>query len=90
MSWKSIRFSIYAIVLMSALLFGIVFLFGFNAVLGIIGIVIWIVVPGVMRRKALNEASGVVDRVLAKYITPVVATLLAALTITLIATGVLF
>ena len=81
MSWKSIMLSIFTIVLMSALLFGVLFLFRIYFVLGIIGIVVWIIVPGVLRRKAIKEASGILDTILAKYITPVLATLLAFATI---------
>lgn len=54
-------------------LFGIVFLFGINIALGIVGIVVWLFIPTMMRSKALDAANGPIDKVIAKYILPVVA-----------------
>lgn len=76
MSWKSIRFSIYTILLFCGLLVGIVYLFRIETILGIIGIVLLLVFPGMLYRKAISEASGVVDRLLAKFITPVLVAVL--------------
>ena len=70
MSWKSIVYSIFAILSGGALLFLDVILFGFNAILGIIGIILLLVVPGALLNKAKNKADGVLDRILAKYIAP--------------------
>ena len=76
MSWKSIRFSIYTIILYCVLLFGVAFLFSINVVLGFVGVVLWIVIPMKIRNKAVDEASGVFDKILAKYIVPIIAALL--------------
>ena len=72
MSGKSIRFSIYSIVLFVAVIFGIVFLFKFNILAGIAGIFL-LFIPAKLQRIALEEASGTFDKILAKYIMPVLA-----------------
>ena len=71
MSIKSIVYSILAILLAGGLLFLDVILFGIQAILGIIGIVLILVVPGALLKKARNEASGFLDRVIARLIAPV-------------------
>ena len=76
MSWKSIRFSIYTILLFCGLLVGIVFLWNIYFVLGIVGIVLLLVFPGMLMRKAIREASGFFDTLFAKYITPGAAAVL--------------
>lgn len=81
MSFKSILLSILTLVFMVGGLFGIVFLFGINVALGIVGIVAWLFIPTMMRGKALDAANGPIDRVIAKYILPVVAAVLTIGTI---------
>lgn len=70
MSWKSIGLSILAIVVTIGLLFATTFLFMLNTVLGIIGIVILIVIPQILMRKARDEATGIIDKIIAKFIMP--------------------
>ena len=80
MSGKSIRFSIYSIVTFAALLVGIVFLFKFNILIGFAGIVL-LLIPAKLQRVALEESSGTFDKVLAKYIVPVLAVAITVLAI---------
>ena len=81
MSGKSILYSVLAVVLASGLLFADVFLFGLNAVLGIVGIVLILVIPGVLIRKAINEANGVLDKIIAKFIAPILIVIAGFFTI---------
>ncbi|MCH5153551.1 MAG: hypothetical protein J1F68_06345 [Clostridiales bacterium] len=71
MSIKSILYSVFAVLLAGGLLLLDVFLFGVQTILGIIGIVLILVVPGAMIRKANSEASGVLDKIIAKFIAPI-------------------
>lgn len=71
MSGKSIVYSVLAILSGGGLLFLDVVLFGIQTILGIIGIVLTAIVPGTLLRKAKNEASGVLDRILAVFIAPI-------------------
>lgn len=73
---KSIILSIIAIALMVGLLFFDMFLFGIDITLGIIGIIVWIVVPGIFWRKADNSADGLVSKLLTKYVFPSLAALI--------------
>ena len=85
MSWKSIRFSIYAVILFAGLLVGIVFLFKFHILLGIAGVVL-LLIPAKLQRVAVGEASGRVDKIIAKFVVPglaVLITLFAILSIAL-------
>lgn len=84
MSWKSMGLSILSFVLTIGLLFGTTFLFMLNIVLGIIGIVLLIVIPLVIRNKALWAATGVVDKVFAKYLIPIVTVIMAAMSVMMI------
>ena len=70
MSLKSIIFSILAVLSGGALLFVDAILFGINTLLGIGGIVLLLVVPGALLKKAKEEADGVLDSILAKFIAP--------------------
>lgn len=58
--------------LFGGLFFGMFVLFGFNAALGVIGLIAWLAVPAILRSKALDAASGHGDRILAKFIVPLV------------------
>ena len=71
MSLKSILYSVLAVLLAGGLLVLDVVLFGIQTILGIIGIVLILVVPGALLRKAIREASGVLDRIIAKFIAPI-------------------
>lgn len=84
MSWKSIGLSILSLVITIGLLFGTTFLFMIHYVLGIIGIILLIVVPLGIRHKALGEASGIIDKVIAKYIMPAATVIIAAIAVMII------
>ena len=71
MSKKSILCSFFAVLLAGGLLLLDVFLFGVQTILGIIGIVLILVIPGALIRKANYEASGVLDKIIAKFIAPI-------------------
>lgn len=81
MSWKSIILSILSLIITIGLLFATMFLFNVQIILGIIGIVLLIVLPLIIRYKALDAASGVVDRVFAKYIIPVATVIMGTMTV---------
>lgn len=74
---KSILLSILAIVIYVGLLFGAIMLFSIDIVLGIIGLVVWIVVSGIFWRKATDAADGLISGLLVKYIFPIIGALLA-------------
>lgn len=84
MSWKSLGFSIFTFVLTIGLLFVATFLFMVGPVLGIIGIVILIIVPQIMMRKALNMATGIIDIVVAKYIMPIAIIIVGSMAVMMI------
>ena len=71
MSGKSILYSVLAILSGGGLLFLDVILFGIQTILGIIGVILTLIIPGALLTKAKNEASGVLDRILAKFIAPI-------------------
>ena len=81
MSWKSFKFSLLAILLTAVLLFGDTFLFRINTVLGIVGIVLLLIVPGVFLRKAVRNASGAIDKLFAKVIAPLLILVVGFFTI---------
>ena len=70
MSWRSIKYSILAVVLTAALLVGDTFLFGIETILGIIGIVLILIVPGALLRKADRNANGPLDKLFSRLIAP--------------------
>ena len=80
MSWKSLRFSLYAVVLFAAVMVGIVFLFKTHFLMVLIGVVA-LIFPAKLQRVALDEASGTIDKVIAKYVVPALAILLTFFTI---------
>ena len=85
MNWKSVRFSIYSIILFIAVLGGIIFLFKTHFLMVLIGVVA-LILPAMLQRKALDEASGTFDKILAKYIVPalaIIATLFVILALAL-------
>ena len=71
MSKKSILYSILAILSGGGMIFADILLFGIETILGIIGIVLTLILPGIFMRKAISHAEGIFDRLLAKLITPV-------------------
>ena len=71
-SGKSIRFSIYSVLLTIAVLIGCVFLFKVHFLMVLIGVVC-LLFPAKLQRIALDEASGTIDKVIAKYIVPALA-----------------
>ncbi|MBR4745285.1 MAG: hypothetical protein IK070_01065 [Clostridia bacterium] len=80
MNWKSLRFSLYAVLLFAAIMVGIVFLFKTHFLMVLIGVVA-LIFPAKLQRVALDEASGTIDKVIAKYIVPALAILLTFFTI---------
>ena len=81
MSLKSILYSVFAVLLAGGLLVADVVLFGIATILGIVGIVLILIVPGILLRKARNEASGVLDKIIAKFIAPILILVVGAFTI---------
>lgn len=80
MSWKSLRFSLYAVLLFAAIMVGIVFLFKTHFLMVLIGVVV-LIFPAKLQRIAVDEASGTIDKVIAKYVVPALAILLTFFTI---------
>ncbi len=80
MNFKSIRFSIYSLVLFVGLIFGIVFLFKFNILIGFAGIVL-LLIPAKLQRIAIDEANGKVDKFIAKYLVLILAVAISFLAI---------
>ena len=80
MNWKSLRFSLYAVLLFAAIMVGIVFLFKTHFLMVLIGVVV-LIFPAKLQRVALDEASGTIDKVIAKYVVPALAILLTFFTI---------
>ena len=84
MNGKSILMSIFSVLLFVGVVLATVFLAKTNILLLIIGIVL-LIIPEVMRRKALDQASGIIDNIVAKYIVPVLFVVLGFLAIMSIA-----
>ena len=76
MSGKSILYSFLSVLLFVAAIFGIVFLFKFAIVAGIPGILL-LFFPVILQRKALDEASGIIDKFIAKFVVPALFLVLA-------------
>ncbi|MCH5147450.1 MAG: hypothetical protein J1F61_05565 [Clostridiales bacterium] len=70
MSWKSLLFSILSVLLFWGLLAVTVFLFSIYWILGILGIVMVLVIPAILVRKAIISANGILDKLIAKYVVP--------------------
>ena len=81
MSKKSILYSVFAILSGAGLLLATTFLFAIEWILGVVGIVLVLVVPGVLVRKAIVNANGVFDKLLAKFITPILIVVAGAFTL---------
>ncbi|MCH5155302.1 MAG: hypothetical protein J1F69_01725 [Clostridiales bacterium] len=80
MSKKSIFYSILSVILFVIAIFGIVYIFKFSIVAGIGGIVL-LIIPAFFQRKALDEAEGIIDKVIAKFIVPALFLFLAFISI---------
>ena len=74
MSGKSILFSILSLVTLVLVIFGDVMLFKTNIAFGFLGILL-LLIPAMFQRKALSEANGGFDKILAKFIVPILAVL---------------
>ena len=70
MSGKSLLFSILSVLLFWGLLAVTVFLFAIYWILGILGIVMVLVIPAILVRKAIKSANGILDKLIAKYVVP--------------------
>ena len=81
MSWRSIKFSLLAVILTAVLLFADTFLFGVQTILGIIGIVLILIVPGLLIRKAKAEAAGIGDKIIAFVVAPALIIIVGFFTI---------
>ena len=71
MSIKSILYSIFTVVLFCGLLAVSMFLFNIDAIWGIVGIVVTVIVTSIFFRKAVVTATGILDKLLAKVLVPV-------------------
>jgi len=81
MSWKSIFLSILSMILYVGAAVGVVYVFKYNLLMGFLGILL-LAIPVFVQKKAVDEASGRFDKILAKYLVPafaVVATLVIIL-----------
>lgn len=70
MSGKSILLSILSVLLFIGVVFVIAFAFSFNILIGFASILLTIF-PTLLQRKALSTATGILDRIIAKFIVPV-------------------
>ena len=80
MSKKSILFSILSILLFVASIFAIVFVFKTQFLLGIVSILL-LFIPAFLQRKAIEEASGTVDKFIAKYVVLILAVVIGLIAI---------
>ena len=80
MSWKSLRFSLYSVLSMAGVMLGLIFLAKVNFLFLLLGIVL-LFIPAKLQRIALDEASGTVDKLIAKFVVPALAILIVFLTI---------
>ena len=70
MNLKVIVNSVIAVLISVGLLFLDMFLFRIYWLLGIIGIILILVIPGIFTRKAIEEADNFLEKLIAKFITP--------------------
>lgn len=71
MSFKSILYSILTIVVSVALIFVVALMFAQNIILGIVGVILWAMAIAMVQRKAVDAATGLLDRLFAKYVVPI-------------------
>ena len=67
MSKKSLLLSILALVLYIGFIVGMVFLFKVQFILGLVGVLL-LLIPLKVQRKAIEETSGKLDEIFAKYV----------------------
>ena len=72
MGIKSILLSILSALLFVGVVIAIVFLFKAQFILGFVGLLL-VAIPIKLNRKAVDEANGTIDRIIAKYVVPVFA-----------------
>ena len=72
MSTKSIIFSILSVILFVGIIIGIVFLFKIQFIIGLLSILL-LGIPIKLDGMALEASSGTIDKLLAKYVVPVIA-----------------
>ncbi len=70
MSGKSIFLSVLSFILFIGVVVISVFLFKMQFILGFLGVLL-IIIPIKLNRKAVDESNGTFDKILAKYIVPV-------------------
>ena len=80
MSGKSILFSILAVLLFGAVLFGIIFIFKTSIVAGIFSLLL-LALPVMLQRKAIDAADGTVDKYFAKFGVPLLAAVIGLVAI---------
>lgn len=73
MSIKSLLCSILSVVFFVGFVVLTIILFGINVFLGVLGIVLTLVIPPILVRKAYHEASGIIDKLIVKIIVPVLS-----------------
>lgn len=78
MSWKSMLLSVLAMILFAGMLLGVVYLFMYYWVLGIVGVVLLAIFPRMLFRKAADAAVGPIDNLFAKVIAPILAAVFGA------------
>ena len=71
MSLKSIIFSIFALLVFYGLVIATIVLFGIDLILGIVGIVLVLVIPPILVRRAIKSANGLIDKLIARIVVPV-------------------
>lgn len=76
MSGKSILLSIFSVLLFGAMIFVIVFAFSTNILIGFASIVL-LIFPAILQRKALKNAFGILDRLIAKFVVPALCVIMA-------------
>ena len=80
MSGKSILLSILSVVLFIGVVFVIAFAFSVNFLFGILAIILMII-PAALQRKALSASCGIIDRLIAKFIVPILFVVIAFIAI---------
>ena len=75
MSGKSIFLSILSIILFAGVIVGLIMIFKANPLLTLVGLLLFFF-PVMSRQKALDAADGTVDKIIAKWVVPVLAVIL--------------
>ncbi|MCH5148326.1 MAG: hypothetical protein J1G05_03050 [Clostridiales bacterium] len=80
MSGKSILLSILSVVLFIGVVFIIAFAISVNFLFGILALFLMII-PAALQRKALSSSRGIIDRLIAKIIVPILFVVIAFIAI---------